>query len=339
MIERITLRNSSGASLDVINLGAAITALRVPDRFGELQDIVLGYDEPKSYLRNPDYFGVVVGRFANRIANGRFRLNDTEYQLARNEGAHHLHGGASGFHQQLWSVAQLKDAPDENNVRLTYLSKEGDENYPGNLTVSVSYCLTEENELIIDYLASTDKHTIVNLTQHSYFNLGGHNSGNILDHEIRINANRFTPVGRDQIPTGAIEDVRNTPLDLQEFQRIGDVIDQPHQQLKYGGGLDHNYVIKEQFDPEMRVAAKVREPRSGRVMQVITDQPGVQLYTGNFIGAGTIGKNGAVYNRRQGLCLETQHFPDAPNHSHFPSVELFPGQAYNSRTIYQFSTD
>ncbi len=339
MIKVITLRNSSGASLDVINLGAAITALRVPDRFGEFQDIVLGYDEPTSYLRNPDYFGVVVGRFANRIANGRFRLNEADYQLARNEGAQHLHGGASGFHQRLWSIAPLNGAPVENNVRLTYLSKDGEENYPGNLAVSVSYCFTEENELIIDYSATTDKHTIINLTQHTYFNLAGHDSGNILDHEIRIDAKRFTPVGRDQIPTGEIQDVRNSPLDLQAFQRIGDVVDQPHKQLGYCGGLDHNYVLKEQFDPDMRVAAEVREPRSGRVMQVITDQPGVQLYTGNFIGDGTIGKNGASYNRRQGLCLETQHFPDAPNHSHFPSVELLPGEAFNSRTIYQFSTD
>lgn len=334
MIERFTLKNATGASMDVLNLGAAIATLRMPDSAGQLHDIVLGYDNPDDYLLNPNHFGVVIGRFANRIAEGEFSLNGTKYQLAKNRNTSHLHGGEQGFHKQLWSASKIHS----NNIAFSYLSKHDEENYPGNLNVLVNYCLTDENELIIDYLASTDQPTIINLTQHTYFNLAGHNSGDILNHLIRINSGKFTPVNQNQIPNGEIADVSNTPLDLQAFKRIGDVIKLPHQQLKYCAGLDHNYVLKQQFDSELRLAAEVREPNSNRSMRVITDQPGIQVYSGNFIQE-VVGKDSAIYKPHYGLCLETQHFPDTPNHSNFPSAKLLPNQTYKSRTIYQFSMD
>ncbi len=336
MIETVSLSNAAGTSLDVITVGAAITALRVADRDGNIEDIVLGFDEPDQYLDNPNYFGVVVGRFANRIAQGRFQIDNRAYQVAQNQGDNHLHGGPTGFHLREWSVADSGDTRPENAITLNYRSLDGEEQFPGNLDVSVTYRLTDANELVIDYSASTDKPTILNLTQHSYFNLAGHASGSILDHELCIHADRYTPQRPDQIPTGEIAPLDNTPLDLRTPARIGDVLSQSHQQLTYGGGLDHNYVLKDAFDATLQLVAEVREPVSGRVMRVLTDQPGMQAYTGNFIGEGCAGKDGATYGPHQGLCLETQHFSDAPNHSNFPSTLLLPGQVFASRTVYQF---
>lgn len=243
MIEGVTLKNASGASLDIIEIGAAITALRLPDRGGVVRDVVLGYDDPVQYRQNPFYFGVVVGRCANRIANASFCLNRLNYQLERNQGLHHLHGGEGEFHRCLWSLEKPSVGAEGERVTLNYLSKDGEENYPGNLDIGVTYCLTEQNELIIKYRASCDRQTIINLTQHSYFNLVGHDSGDILNHLIRINADHYTPTGPDQIPTGELARVDNTPLDLRTFRRIGDGLDEIHPQLEYGGGFDHNYVL------------------------------------------------------------------------------------------------
>jgi aldose 1-epimerase len=339
MTERITLKNSNGASLDVINLGAAISALRMPDRQGEVRDIVLGYDNPAQYRVNPFYFGVVVGRVANRIAQGGFRLNQTHYQLARNQGHHHLHGGAGGFHRCLWSLEESSGEEAGERVTLNYFSKDGEENYPGNLSVAVNYCLTEHNELVIEYSASCDQQTIVNLTQHSYFNLAGHDSGDILNHLIRINADQYTPTGADQIPTGEISPVANTPLDLRRFRRIGDCLGESHPRVQVDGGFDHNFVLRGAVQGDLALAAELYEPLSGRSLKVLTDQPGLQLYTGNFIDEGTPGKKGATYNCHAGLCLETQHYPDSPNKPQFPSVELLPGQEFTSKTVYQFGTN
>ena len=316
-----------------------MTSLRVADRDGNFEDVVLGFDEPDQYLDNPNYFGVVVGRFANRIAGGRFQLDNRAYQLAQNQGDNHLHGGPTGFHLREWSVADPGDTRPENAITLHYRSLDGEEHFPGNLDVSVTYRLTDDNELIIDYSATTDKPTILNLTQHSYFNLAGHASGSILDHELCVHADCYTPQEPDQIPTGVIAPLDDTPLDLRTPTRIGDVLSQSHQQLTYGGGLDHNYVLKEAFDSTLQQVAEVREPVSGRVMRVLTDQPGMQVYTGNFIGEGCAGKDGATYGPNHGLCLETQHYPDAPNHGNFPSTLLLPGQVFASRTVYQFGIE
>lgn len=335
-IERFTIKNACGANCDIINLGAAISALRLPDRDGNIHDIVLGYDDPQAYLDNPYYFGVVVGRFANRIAHGRFSLNNKDYALAQNEYPNHIHGGQQGFHKQLWSKTSTENA---NTITLHYVSKDGEEQYPGNLDVTVSYCLSDDNELIIEYTARTDKPTIINLTQHSYFNLAGHNSGDILDHHIQINADQFTPLGEAQIPTGDISSVQGTPLDLRQAKRIGDIVNTAHPQLTPVCGFDHNYVLKEKYNKNMHLAAEVHEPNTGRIMRVITDQPGMQFYSGNYIGENTRGKDGASYQQHQGLCLETQHFPDSPNNTDFPSVTLLPEQIFKSKTIYQFAID
>lgn len=336
-LDSIRLKNNNGARLTVISLGGAITSLCLPDKHGNVQDIVLGFDQPEQYLDNPNYFGVIVGRCANRIAHGQFTLGTKAYQVAVNQPPHHLHSGPKGFHKQLWAIKQQSD----HCVNLHRISPHNEEGYPGNLDVSVSYTLTDANELIIDYKAQTDQPTIINLTQHTYFNLAGHNSGNILDHQIQINADYYTPINADHIPTGSIEPVAETPLDLRELALIGDTLqqNQAHPQIQNGNGFDHNYVCKQMFDAELKYIAKVYEPKIGRQMTVFTDQPGVQFYNGSYIESGTPGKQGASYSQHQGLCLETQHFPDSPNNSKFPSIVLSPEKTYQTRTVYRFENN
>jgi aldose 1-epimerase len=300
-----------------------------------LADVVLGFDNLAGYLNSPPYIGTIIGRYANRIAKGRFTLNGKEYQLAANNGPNHLHGGLKGFDKVLW---QAKSFPAKNGaaIALTYLSRDGEEGYPGNLSVQVIYTLTEANELKIDYLATTDKDTLVNLTNHSYFNLSG-TDGDILGHLLQIHADYFTPTDATAIPTGDLRDVNDTPFDFRKLTAIGERIERDDEQLKLGKGYDHNFIVKGNFG-QLRPAAKVVEPLSGRVMEVLTTEPGVQLYSGNYLDGSKIGKGGKPIKFRTGFCLETQHFPDSPNQPKFPTTVLRKGEKFTSTTIYKFSS-
>jgi len=330
-----TLENAHGMRMRAIDYGGIILSLQAPDRQGNYEDIVLGYDSLSGYLEASPYFGAIIGRYGNRIDEGTFTLNGTTYELPTNDGSNHLHGGNKGFDKVLWSAEPFEEA-DSVGIVFRYTSPDGEEGYPGTLEARVTYTLTNENELIFDYHATTDQATPVNLTQHSYFNLDGNGDGNILDHVLTLNADRFTPVDSTLIPTGEIQQVADTPFDFTEPTPIGARIDADHQQLEYAGGYDHNFVLN--GDPgEMKFAARVYEPESGRVMEVYTTEPGLQFYSGNFLDGSLVGKDGAVYERRTGFCLETQHFPDSPNHPNFPSTVLRPGEEYHSRTIYTFS--
>lgn len=316
-----TLTNDLGYEVSITTFGGAITSLKVPDRHGVFGDIVLGYETLDDYVRHPRYFGALIGRHANRIARGQFSLNGTTYQLPRNNGANHLHGGPHGFDKRVWSAREGDDV-----LHLLYLSKDGEEGYPGNLTAFVDYRLSG-NELSIDYHASTDGETIVNLTNHSYFNLRG--EGTILDHELTLNADSFTPVDEELIPTGEIKAVADTPWDFRNGRQIGSRIS------SVSGGYDHNFVLND-WDGSLRFAARLYEPVSGRVLEMLTTQPGMQFYSGNFLDGSLVGKGGVAYQKYTGLCLEPQHFPDAPNHSNFPSTVLRPGEEYNQRTLIRF---
>jgi aldose 1-epimerase len=332
-VELFSLTNSKGMQADIMTYGGILVSLKVPDRGGKPADVVLGFDTLDGYLTNPPpYFGALIGRYGNRIGGGRFTLNGTEYKLAQNNGPNHLHGGLRGFDKVLWKAR----TPDARSLELTYLSKDGEEGYPGNLTVNVTYTLTENNELKIDYRATTDKDTVLNLTNHSYFNLGGQGEGDVLGHQILINADSFTPVDSGLIPTGELRSVEGTPFDFRQARAIGERIDAPDEQLKFGKGYDQNYVLN-RSGSGLELAAKVIEPKSGRVMEVLTTEPGVQFYTGNNLDGSIHGKEGKVYGRRYGLCLETQHFPDSPNKPNFPSVVLKPGAQYQTTTVYRFS--
>ncbi len=323
-----TLTNDHGLEVSIITYGGAMTSLKVPDRNGVFGDIVLGYETLEEYARNPRYFGALIGRHANRIGMGKFSLNGVEYQLPRNNGANHLHGGPNGFDKRVW------DASDDGSVvRLTYLSKDGEESYPGNVTAEVTYKLSE-NQLSIDYRASTDADTIVNLTNHSYFNLKG--DGTILDHELTLNADSFTPVSSDLIPSGEIRSVEATPMDFRKGKAIGLEIREPYEQLGFTGGYDHNFVLNG-YDGTLRPAGLLYEASTGRVLEILTTQPGMQFYSGNFLDGSLVGKKGVVYQKYAGLCLEPQHFPDAPNHSNFPSTVLRPGEEYRQTTVFRFS--
>jgi aldose 1-epimerase len=317
-----TLRNKHGVEVSITNYGGTITSIIAPDRNGVFGDVVLGYDTVDDYVRNPRYFGALIGRYANRIASGKFRLNGIEYQLAQNNGANHLHGGTIGFDKRVWRANETS-----SGVHLEYFSPDGEENYPGNLNVAVDYSLNDENELRIDYYATPDKDTIVNLTNHSYFNLGGEDHGTILDHELTLRAGSFTPVSEDLIPTGEIRSVDGTRMDFRIGRVIGD------------GGYDHNFVLDDWTHGSIRSVARLREPSSGRVMEVLTTQPGIQFYSGNFLDGSVIGKGGVGYLKYAALCLETQHFPDSPNQPKFPSTVLRAGESYNESTIYKFTTD
>ena len=329
-----SLRNANGLTADIMTYGAIVVSLRTPDSRGRMGDIVLGYDNLESYIKNSPYFGAIVGRYGNRIAKGKFTIDGTEYTLATNDKTNHLHGGNQGFDKVVWDDKPVWKA-DAVGVRLSYLSKDGEEGYPGNLNSTVTYLLTNDNELRIEYEATTDKATPVNLTHHGYFNLTG-GERDILDHVLTLNADKFTPVDEGLIPTGELTPVKDTPMDFTRPTAIGKRIADGYQQLKFGGGYDHNWVLKES-KKTMKVAARVSEPTSGRVMEIRTTEPGIQFYSGNFLDGTITGKGGKVYQHRWGFCLETQHYPDSPNKPEFPSTILQPGQKYETTTIYRFS--
>jgi len=331
-IDIYTLTNSKGAEAKITNYGGRVVALKMPDKAGKFDDVVLGYDTLEGYLNDGFFIGGIIGRYANRIARGKFSLNDRDYTLATNNGENHLHGGMKGFDAEIWSAKPVIEK-DGARLELSYLSKDGEEGYPGNLSVKVVYMLTENNELKIEYSAETDRDTIVNLTNHSYFNLAG--AGTILRHQLQINADRFTPADANSIPTGELRDVKNSPFDFSKLTTIGARIEQADEQLKFGGGYDHNWILNKKAN-ELSLAAKVFEPTSGRVLEVLTTEPGVQFYAGNFL-VNVKGKNGKIYQKREGFCLETQHFPDSPNKPNFPTTGLKKGQTYSQTTVYKFS--
>ena len=331
-----TLTNRNGAEARITNYGGIVLSLRVPDRAGRLDDVVLGYDGVGDYVGgNPKYMGAIIGRFGNRIARGRFSLNGVEYKLATNSGENHLHGGVRGFDKVVWDARALK-VRGGAALELSYLSRDGEEQYPGNLRARVVYTLTDKDELKIDYSATTDRDTVVNLTHHSYFNLAGQGNGDVLDHRLTINAARFTPVDANLIPTGELRGVRGTPLDFTRPTAIGARIDEDDEQLRRGNGYDHNWVLDGRAG-SLRRAAEVSEPTTGRVMEVWTTEPGVQFYTGNYLDDAKPGKGGKTYKPRHGFCLETQHFPDSPNKPSFPTAVLRKGATYRSTTVYKFS--
>ena len=329
-VELFTLRNANGIEIKATNYGGIITSIVTPDRSGRPGDIVLGFDTLDAYLKDPPYFGAVVGRYGNRIAKGRFTLDGKTYTLAVNNEPNHLHGGLKGFDKVVWSAAPLAG---KIGVIFSRRSPDGEEGYPGNLDVRITYELTERNELVIDYHATTDKATPVNLTQHSYFNLAG--AGDILGHQLMIEAERYTPVDSTLIPTGELAPVQGTPFDFRTPTAIGARIGQSDEQLKNGGGYDHNWVLSRK-GPGRQVAARVTDPKSGRTLEVSTTEPGLQFYTGNFLDGTITGKGGWVYQRRNAFCLETQHFPDSPNQPKFPSTILRPGASYDSQTMFRF---
>jgi len=327
-----TISNKQGMRATITPYGAKIISLWVPDKNGSLGDVVLGYDSAHQYPEGNPFFGALVGRYGNRIAKGKFSLDGVEYQLALNNGANALHGGPGGFHNVTWKPVRIS----ASSIAYYYESKDGEEGYPGNLKVKVTYSLSDNNEWIIDYEATTDKSTILNLTQHSYFNLAGAGNGTILDHSIYINADKFTPVNGELIPTGELKEVKGTPFDFTKATKIGERINTDNDvQIKNGKGYDHNWVLNRK-GAGLELAAILSEPTSGRSMEVWTTQPGVQFYTGNFLNGADIGKGGKKYEYRTGLCLETQHFPDSPNQPAFPSVVLKPGEKYVQQTIYKF---
>jgi aldose 1-epimerase len=335
-IRLYTLKNKAGTIVKITNYGATVTSIVTADRDGRMADIALGYNDVSGYMNAVDkpYFGSIVGRYGNRIAKGKFVIDGTEYILATNNGENHLHGGVIGFDKVVWDA----EIVGGNAARFSYLAKDGEEGYPGNLQIAVTYTLTDKNELKIDYLASTDKATPVNLTNHTYFNLKGEGEGTILDHELMINANSFTPVDRSLIPTGELVPVSGTPFDFTTAKPIGRDIGIKDQQLEYGLGYDHNFVLDKGLKPgRMTLAATVYEPTSGRFMEVFTEEPGIQLYCGNFLDGRLKGKSGKTYVHRGGFCLETQHFPDSPNQPTFPSTILKPGEEYRTTTTYRFS--
>ena len=323
-----TLTNTLGFEVSVTNYGGAVTSLKTPDRHGNFGDIVLGFETLDEYVHNPRYFGALIGRHANRIARGRFSLNGVEYQLPCNNGANHLHGGFKGFDKRVWDVRE-----SEKTLHLTYFSKDGEEGYPGNVRTEVDYTLLD-NELRVDYRAATDRDTLVNLTNHSYFNLRG--DGTILDHQLVLNADNFTPVSKDLIPSGEIRSVEGTPMDFRKGKAIGVQIRDAYDQLGFTGGYDHNFVLND-YDGSLRFAGRVYESSTGRVLEVLTTQPGMQFYSGNFLDGSLVGRNRVTYVKYAGLCLEPQHFPDAPNHSSFPSTVLRPGEEYKQTTVFRFS--
>lgn len=331
-VELFTLTNAHGMKIGVMTYGGIIVSLEVPDRHGAAGDVVLGYDSLAGYLRDSPYFGAIVGRYGNRIAKGRFTLDGREYRLATNNGPNHLHGGVRGFDKAVWQAEPFEDARGAGVV-LRHTSPDGEEGYPGTLNAKVTYTLTGRNELRIDYEATTDRATPVNLTQHSYFNLTG--SGDILGHELMVAADSFTPVDSTLIPTGAIAPVAGTPFDFRTPHPIGERIGEANQQLRFGGGYDHNFVLSRP-DTGLALAARVSDPVSGRTLEIRTTEPGIQFYSGNFLDGSITGKRGVIYAHRTGLALETQHFPDAPNHPAFPSTILLPGQVYHSSTVWTF---
>ena len=336
-VELFTLTNAHGIEVRAINYGGIIVSLRVPDRAGHLGDVVLGYDSLDGYLKATPYFGAIVGRYGNRIAKGAFTLEGRTYKLVTNNGPNHLHGGTRGFDKVVWKADPF-DGPSGVGVVLTYTSPDGEEGYPGTLNARVTYTLTDRDELSFEYFATTDKATPINLTQHSYFNLAGEGTRDVLDHQLTIDADRYTPVDATLIPTGKLASVAGTPFDFRKATAIGARIEEKDEQIMRGGGYDHNFVLNRK-GPGLARVIRLTEPTSGRVIDVSTTEPGVQFYSGNFLDGSVTGKSGHVYRRRYGLCLETQHFPDSPNHPSFPSTILRPGGEYHSKTVLAFSTE
>jgi len=331
-----TLKNQNGMTAKIINYGAIVVSLTAPDRNGKFDDIVLGYDNLDSYVKDNNYFGAIVGRYGNRIGKGKFSLEGKTYQLTINNGENHLHGGKTGFSKKVWSAEPIESETDPA-LKLTYVSKDGEEGYPGTVTITVVYTLTKNNELKIEYTGTTDKTTIFNPTHHSYFNLSGNMNTTILDHELWINADKITPVDNSLITTGEYADVANTPMDFRSPKKVGEDINADFEQLKFGLGYDHNWVING-YNKKVNKIASLYEAGSGRYMEMYSDQPGVQFYSGNFLDGTAAGKNGVKYQHRSALCLEAQCFPDSPNKPQFPSVILKPGEVYKQTTIYKFST-
>ena len=333
-VEIYTLTNSSGAQAKITNYGGRIVSLKMPDKNGKFADIVLGYENLAGYENGTFFFGGIIGRYANRIAKGKFSLNGKDFVLAKNNGENHLHGGLKGFDTEIWTA---KTSADKSGAKLelNYLSRDGEENYPGNLSVKVVYTLTENNELKIEYSAATDQDTVINLTNHAYFNLAGAGSGSILDHILQINADKFTPTDAGAIPNGELRSVKNTPFDFLQPTKIGERIGADDEQIKFGSGYDHNFVLNKKAN-ELATAATVYDPANGRTLEVITTEPGIQFYSGNFL-KDVKGKNGKIYQKRDGFCLETQHFPDSPNKPDFPTTVLKKDEKFSSVTIYKFS--
>jgi aldose 1-epimerase len=336
-VSRFVLSNKKGVEAVVISYGATLVSLKVPDRNGKVADIVLGYDDLSDYEQGTSFFGATIGRYGNRIAGGEFTLDGTVLHLPKNDGPNSLHGGTKGFNKRVWTGVDRSRA-DAQVLELSYTSPDGEEGYPGTLMVKVTYTLpAETNELRIDYAATTDKDTVVNLTNHSYFNLSGDASREIVDHRLLLRAPQFTPVDSTLIPTGELRAVHGTPFDFAKLTAIGARIHQDDEQLKFGKGYDHNWVLKREEKGGLQLAAEVFEPTSGRVLEVLTTEPGIQFYSGNFLDGTAKGKGGQPYGHRTGLCLETQHFPDSPNHPKFPSTVLKPGESYRSSTVLHFS--
>lgn len=331
-IKEYTLKNDKGMIVKITNYGATVTSIMVPDKNGKVKDVSLGYDNAEGYINSISrpYFGAIVGRYGNRLAKGKFTIDKKEYSVSINNGENHLHGGFMGYDKIIWDAK-----PFDNGVVMNYLSKDGEEGYPGNLNIEVTYTLTNDNELKIDYDATTDKSTPVNLTSHIYFNLAGEGSDTINDHVLMINADSYTPVDSGLIPTGEIAKVKGTPFDFKKPKLIGKDLAVKHQQLKFGLGYDHNWVLNK--EKSFSLAASLYHPKSGRFMEVFTKEPAIQFYGGNFLDGTLTGKSGNAYKHRSGLCLETQHYPDSPNHKNFPNTILKPGETYATSTVYRFS--
>ena len=336
VVEQYTLQNSEGMEVKIITYGGRITSLTAPDKKGDFENVVLGFGSLEQYLEDNPFFGALIGRYGNRIAQGKFTLDEEEYTLAQNDGENHLHGGEKGFDQVIWTAEE--PAEGSNSLKLTYISEDMEEGYPGRLKTTVTYTLNDDNSLDVEYHSTTDKKTVVNLTQHSYFNLSGNFSTKILDHRVEINADTFVPVNENLIPIGELKPVAGTPFDFREPTRIGENIEADYEQIERGLGYDHTWVLNGK-DSGMRFAASALDPQTGRYMEVHTTEPGIQFYTGNFLD-GTLpipGEEGN-YEKRSGFCLETQHYPDSPNQGNFPSVILEPGETYSTKTSFKFST-
>lgn len=334
-ISLFTLKNKNGMRVDICNYGAAVVAIFVPDRNGKIEDVVLGYDSAYGYEKCSSYFGTIAGRYGNRISKGKFTLDGHSYQLNINNGENHLHGGTLGYNKRVWN-AEPAQTDTTQAVKLALIDKDGEQGYPGTVNIMVTYILNDKNELVIEYRGRTDKTTILNPTHHSYFNLTGDFSKNILEHQMMLNADFFTPVNEGLITTGELKKVEGTPFDFRTLTAIGKNINSKDLQVKYGSGYDHNWVVN-RWDKTVKKVCELYESNSGRLLETFSDQPGIQFYSGNFLDGTIRGKNGVVYKYRSGLCLETQHFPDSPNKPDFPSVTLKPGEEYKQKTIYKFS--